>query len=127
MRSDNGSHDRYRRDEAALAEQLDEGRRAAEDAAERERTRQRFRELGVLEKLKSALRAQHRAWITQERNRGRSLRAARLYADGMVERVETYQMMALARPTRWVGARCSASGTAIRALADCTPHHFCRT
>lgn len=87
MRNNDGSYDRYRRDEAELREQLEERRRAAEDAAEWDGTRQTLRQLGVLERVESNLHKLRSALITSERKGGKALADARLYADCVIARV----------------------------------------
>ena len=87
MTNNDSSFEDYRRAEAELAERLDETRRAVEEAEDWERTRQTLRERGVLDWVDSELRKIHKALIRSERRRGKLLRDARLYADGVMARV----------------------------------------
>jgi hypothetical protein len=87
MTHNDSSYDRYRRAEAELAERLDESRQAAEEAAEWEKIRQTMRELGFLDEFESDVR-KLRGWLVRtERRRGRSLRDAKLHADGVIARL----------------------------------------
>ena len=87
MRNNDTSYDRYRQGEAELSEQLEERRRAAEEATQWERYRQAQRELGTLDEVESRERWLHGSLIRRERKRGRSLPDARLYADTFVARL----------------------------------------
>ena len=53
MRTRDTPYDRYRRDAEELMQRLDERRRAAEDVAAWEETRQALRERGVLDSVES--------------------------------------------------------------------------
>ena len=82
------SYEHYRRDEAEVIERLDEQRRAADAAAQWERTRQFMRARGFRGEFESNLDDLHRYRIRWERRRGLSLRAARSYADDLITRVK---------------------------------------
>ena len=86
MRNNDTSYDRYRQAEAELSEQLEERRRAAEEAIQWERYRQTQRERGTLDEVESRERWLRGSLIRTERKRGRSLRDARQYADTVVAR-----------------------------------------
>ena len=76
------------RDEAELTERLDERRRAADEAAQWERIQAVYGARGWLGEFESNLRDLRRYRIRWERKRGISLRAARLRADDLIERVK---------------------------------------
>ena len=81
------AYDRYRREEEELMKQLEETRRAAHDAGKRERTRQELRERGVLDSFEASLAKIRTGEIRWQRKHGKSIQDARLWADGVIERV----------------------------------------
>ena len=87
MSSDNTSYERYRRAEAEITEQLEERRRAAEEAAKRARILQFARARGFHDEFESNLRDLHRYMVRSERMCGSSLREARGHADVVIARV----------------------------------------
>jgi hypothetical protein len=87
MKNHETACERYRREEAELAQRLDEQRHAVEEAETLERARQSMRENGTLDKVEAGLRRFRSSDIRLQRRRGKSLRDARQHADGVIARV----------------------------------------
>ena len=100
MKNNDTVYDDYRQSESDWAEQLEEKRRACEDAVEWEEFRQSM-PADRLDIIDSGIRRIRRLTIRIERKGGRSIREARLEADALIAKVRK----AILTPTTGVAAR----------------------
>lgn len=87
MKNAETPYERYLREQEDLANQLEERRRASEEAAAWDETRENLRKWGALDEVESRLRNLRSVWIRSERKRGKSLQDAKRSADTMIEKV----------------------------------------